>query len=133
MVNDLDATFAALADPTRRHVVELLRERPCHPSELAHACGVSSPAMSRHLRMLRATGLIEVETGDERSQQDARLRLYQLRPERFTALSEWLVSVRSFWTHQLDAFKAYAETQSQAPLPPATTKTSLDTQSGERS
>ena len=61
MNNELDTTLAALADPTRRQVVELLRERPRRAGELASACAMSSPAMSRHLRMLRASGLVKVE------------------------------------------------------------------------
>src|SRR5260370_23574479 len=85
MNNNLDNTLAALADPTRRHVVELLRERPRRAGELAAACAMSGPAMSRHLRVLRASGLVEVEVEAERSGHDARLRIYQLRPEPFVA------------------------------------------------
>ena len=73
----LDATLAALADPTRRRVVELLRERPRRAGELAEAFGVSAPAMSRHLRVLRTRGLVEEERVDE----DARVRVYRLRRE----------------------------------------------------
>src|SRR5258708_38036178 len=102
MVNELDTTFSALADPTRRCVVELLRERPRRPGELAEATAMSGPALSRHLRVLRASGLIEVES-DAR---DARLRVYRLRPEPFVTLHDWLDQVQTFWTDQLDAFKA---------------------------
>jgi DNA-binding transcriptional ArsR family regulator len=115
MVNDLDAIFAALAEPTRRHVVELLRERPRRAGELASACAMSNPAMSRHLRVLRVSGLVEVAAGDEEQQrEDARLRVYRLRPERFVALSAWLDLVQAFWTDQLTAFKAHAEAQHAA-------------------
>ena len=107
MVNELDTTLAALADPTRRHVVDLLRERPRRAGELAAASAMSGPAMSRHLRLLRASGLVEVE--EERIDQDARLRVYRLRPEPFVALQAWLDQVQAFWTDQLDAFKAHAE------------------------
>jgi DNA-binding transcriptional ArsR family regulator len=102
---DLDATLAALADPTRRRVVELLRERPRRAGELAAAFRVSAPAMSRHLRVLRRRGLVEEERVDE----DARVRVYRLRRERFRQLQEWLGQVEEFWTDQLGAFKAYAE------------------------
>jgi DNA-binding transcriptional ArsR family regulator len=105
MVNDLDRTLAALADPTRRQVVELLRERPRRAGELAAAAEMSSPAMSRHLRVLRARGLVE----EERAGHDARVRVYRLRPEPFVALHEWLDQVQAFWSDQLDAFKAHAE------------------------
>src|SRR5260221_10314834 len=107
MVNELDATLAALADPTRRRVVDLLRERPRRAGELAAAAAMSGPAMSRHLRVLRASGLIEVEAEPIRF--DARVRVYRLRPEPFVALHEWLDQVQAFWTDQLGAFKAYAE------------------------
>jgi DNA-binding transcriptional ArsR family regulator len=103
--HDLDATLAALADPTRRRVVELLRERPRRAGELAAAFRVSAPAMSRHLRVLRRRGLVEEERVDE----DARVRVYRLRRERFRQLQEWLGQVEEFWTDQLGAFKAYTE------------------------
>jgi DNA-binding transcriptional ArsR family regulator len=98
----LDSTLTALADPTRRQVVDLLRERPRRPGELAARAGTSAPAMSRHLRVLRATGLVEAELGDD----DARARVYRLRPERLRDLQRWL---DAFWGDQLDAFKARAE------------------------
>src|SRR5713101_9375458 len=93
-MNDLDTTLAALADPTRRHVVELLRERPRRAGELAAACAMSGPAISRHLRVLRVSGLIEVE--EERFDQDARLRVYRLRPEPFVTLTAWLDQMQAF-------------------------------------
>lgn len=102
---DLDRTLAALADPTRRKVVDLLRTRPRRAGELARAFRVSPPAMSRHLRVLRTRGLIEEEQQDD----DARVRVYRLRPEAFRDLHSWLEEVESFWTDQLGAFKAHAE------------------------
>ena len=105
MVNDLDVALAALADPTRRHVVDLLRERPRRAGELAAASGMSGPAMSKHLRILRTSGLVE----EEHSGRDARVRVYRLRPEPFVTLQTWLDQVQAFWSDQLDAFKTYAE------------------------
>ncbi len=102
---DLDRTFAALADPTRRRVVELLRKRPRRAGELAASFGMSPPAMSRHLRVLRRTSLVEEDSLEE----DARVRVYRLRPERFAALRGWLQEVEAFWGEQLGAFKAHAE------------------------
>lgn len=104
-MNDLDATLAALADPTRRKVVDLLRDGPRRAGDLAATAEMSPPAMSRHLRVLRANGLVEVESGED----DARLRLYRLRPERFVALQGWLDQVQAFWSEQLGAFKAHTE------------------------
>ena len=102
----LDATFVALADSTRRGVVELLRVRPQRASELADALGQSRPALSRHLRVLRTSGLVE-EIADVT---DARARILRLRPEPFAALHTWVADVQAFWTGQLAAFARYAET-----------------------
>jgi DNA-binding transcriptional ArsR family regulator len=104
-VHSLDGTLAALADPTRRGVVELLRERPRRAGELAARFRTSRPAMSRHLRVLRSRGLVE----EQRVVHDARGRLYRLRPEPFRDLSSWLAEVERFWTDQLASFKRHAE------------------------
>ncbi len=89
----LDNTLTAIADPTRRRVIELLRIRPRAAGELAQIMAISAPAMSKHLRVLRAGRLVE----EERDPGDARIRVYRLRPERFTELAEWLTDVRAFW------------------------------------
>jgi DNA-binding transcriptional ArsR family regulator len=110
----LDATLAALADPTRRGVIDLLRRKPRRAGELADALSMSAPAMSRHLRVLRRAGLVEEREPDD----DARVRIYRLRPERFGALRAWLDQVEAFWGGQLDAFKAHAErTRGKGPRP----------------
>ena len=103
----LDETLAALADPHRRQVVELLRERPRRAGELAEAAGLTAPAMSRHLRTLRRSGLVE-ETSPEF---DARVRVYQLRPEPMVHLLRWLEETERMWSEQLAAFKAHLEKQ----------------------
>jgi DNA-binding transcriptional ArsR family regulator len=105
VVTDLDATLAALADPTRRRIVELLREQPQRAGELAAAFELSAPAVSRHLRVLRRSGLVTGHGVDD----DARLRVYQLRPEPFTGLQAWLDQVQAFWTGQLGAFREHVE------------------------
>src|SRR5262245_19304219 len=102
---DIDRTFAALADPARRRVVELLRREPRRAGEIAAGLGMSAPATSRHLRLLHRTGLVEAMSVKE----DARLRVFRLRPEPFAELHGWLAEVERFWAGQLDAFKAYAE------------------------
>jgi DNA-binding transcriptional ArsR family regulator len=104
-VNDLDVTFAALADPTRRRVVDLLRERPLRAGEVAGRIGMSPPAMSRHLRALRAGGLVDVEFSEE----DGRARRYRLRPERFVALQAWLSGLEGHWGNQLESFREHVE------------------------
>src|SRR5919202_2439290 len=102
---DVDAALAALADPTRRTVVDLLRERPRRAGELAATAGASAPAMSRHLRVLRASGFVDVDPPGD----DARVRLYRLRREPFAALRAWLDQVDAFWAEQLGAYQAHAE------------------------
>jgi len=102
---DLDRTLAALADPTRRGVIDLLRRRPRRAGELASAFDMNPPAMSRHLRVLRLTGLVQEDGLEE----DARVRVYRLRPEPFAALRDWLDQVQAFWEDQLASFKLHAE------------------------
>jgi DNA-binding transcriptional ArsR family regulator len=105
VVTDIDATLSALADPTRRRIVELLRDRPQRAGELAAAFDMSAPAVSRHLRVLRRSGLITGHGVDD----DARLRLYELRQEPFTDLTAWLDQVQAFWADQLVAFREHVE------------------------
>jgi DNA-binding transcriptional ArsR family regulator len=101
----IDHTLLALADPTRRRVVDLLRRKPLRAGEIAAALSVSAPRLSRHLRVLRHSGLIEDSSVDH----DARVRVYRLRPERFANLRTWLEEVEAFWTAELSAFKTHAE------------------------
>jgi DNA-binding transcriptional ArsR family regulator len=101
----LDRTLLALADPTRRRVIELLRKKPQRPGELATALSVSAPRLSRHLRVLRKSGLIE----DSNVEHDARVRVLRLRPEPFANLRTWIEEVEAFWAAELSAFKTHAE------------------------
>ncbi len=106
-MSDLDATLSALADPTRRAVIGLLREGPRRASEIADALAMSRPAMSRHLRVLRRANLVSEDSPDD----DARVRLYRLRSEPLGALRNWIEEVEAFWDDQLQAFKVHAETR----------------------
>lgn len=101
----LDRTLAALADPHRRRVIELLRERPRRAGELADAVGLNPPALSRHLRTLKASGLID----EEHPAFDARVRIYSLRPKPMANLKAWLEQTEQLWQLQLAAFKAHLE------------------------
>jgi DNA-binding transcriptional ArsR family regulator len=101
----IDATFSALADPTRRAVIELLREQPQRAGQLAASLGISAPALSRHLRVLRRRGLIT----DDEPLEDARVRLYRLCPEAFLPLRDWLSHLEQFWEGQLMGFAAHVE------------------------
>lgn len=109
-VRAIDTTLSALADPTRRAVIDLLRQTPRRAGDLASLLAVSPPALSRHLRTLRASGLVREDTREE----DARVRVYSLRPEPFQELRRWLDEVEEFWGAQLGAFKAHAELRSRA-------------------
>ena len=101
----LDTTLAALADPHRRQVVDLLSARPHQAGELARALDISPPAMSRHLRALKSAGLVEESHPDF----DARVRIYALRPEPMVHLIHWLEAAERLWSEQLLAFKAHLE------------------------
>jgi DNA-binding transcriptional ArsR family regulator len=97
--------FEALADPTRRRVVALLGERPRRAGELASAAGTSSPVMSRHLRILLEAEVVR----DERVPEDARVRIFRLRPESLAGVQAWLDQVQAQWNEQLAAFKRHVE------------------------
>jgi len=101
----LDRTLAALADPHRRRVVDLLRERPHRAGELAQAARISFPAMSRHLKTLRRSGLVD----EERDEFDSRVRIYRLRPDAIAELKTWLAETDALWSRQLSALKAHLQ------------------------
>jgi DNA-binding transcriptional ArsR family regulator len=86
----------ALADPTRRTIVELLAAGERSAGEIAAQFETSRPGVSRHLRVLREQGLV-------RAREEGRLRLYSLEPGPLEELDEWLARYRSFWTNRLDA------------------------------
>ena len=102
---NVDRTLGALADPVRRGVIDLLRRGPRRAGELADGLDMTRPAMSRHLRVLRKSGLV-TESGPEH---DARVRIYRLEPGPFAELRRWLDEVEAFWGEQLAAFKSHAE------------------------
>lgn len=100
--------LTALADPTRRRVVQLLGERPHRAGELAAASGTSAPTMSRHLRVLLKAGIVT----DERPADDARTRVFWLRPESITLLRDWLDELEAAGDEQLASFKRHVEGRS---------------------
>jgi DNA-binding transcriptional ArsR family regulator len=102
---NVDRTLAALADPHRRRAVELLGQRPRRAGELAEALGLPPPAMSRHLRALKESGLVQETHPDF----DARVRIYALREGAMADLKQWLADTERLWTDQLAAFKAHVE------------------------
>src|SRR3982751_352949 len=92
----MDAVLQALADPSRRTVLEILREGPATAGELADALPIARPGVSRHLRVLREAGLVEVR-------QEAQRRIYSLRPEPLVDVDAWLENYRALWANRLDA------------------------------
>lgn len=97
--------FQALAAPTRMDVVQLLAKEPRRAGELALATGSSAAAMSKHLKVLLDVGVVE----DERSLDDARARIFRLRPRSVDAVQTWLAQLQRNWDGQLAAFKQHVE------------------------
>lgn len=101
----LDRTLAALADPNRRRVVELLRKGPMRAGDIAQRAGLTPPAMSRHLRTLRSAGIVE----ERHPEFDARVRIYALNAKPIAALRGWLEETEALWTTQLWSLKRFIE------------------------
>jgi DNA-binding transcriptional ArsR family regulator len=99
-----DAVFGALADPTRRAVLDLLRYEELPAGRIARAFPVSRPAISKHLRLLRRARLVE-------ERRDGRRRLYRLNPEPLKAVDSWLTGYRAFWESSLTNLKGFVERQ----------------------
>jgi len=109
----LDRTLQALAEPTRRAVVGLLRAGPQRAGEIADALAMSRQAMSRHLRVLRQAGVIQ-EVGAASPDDDARARTYRLEAQPLADLQSWLGDVQAFWGAQMQAFRKQAEAVARA-------------------
>ena len=99
--------FEALADSNRRFVVQLLSSGPRRASDIAADAGLSGPAMSRHLRVLLRAGVV----ADSRSPEDARVRMFTLRPESMAPVQAWLDQVQAHWSEQLASFKRHVESK----------------------
>jgi DNA-binding transcriptional ArsR family regulator len=96
------STWTALADPHRRAVLELLRERPRPVGELVARLGLSQPATSKHLRVLRDAGLVS-------SRADAQRRVYGVNPGPLAELDAWLAPYRLLWEQRLDALERHLD------------------------
>ena len=92
----MDTVLQALADPSRRALLEILRDHPASAGELAEALPIARPGVSRHLRVMRDAGLVDVR-------RDAQRRIYSLRPEALVEVDEWLAPYRALWRNRLDA------------------------------
>ena len=99
-----EATFQALADPTRRAMLDLLRRGSQPAGQIASAFPVSRPAISKHLRLLRRAHLVH-------EHREGRNRVYQLNAEPLRAVDTWIEQYRVFWTHSLNNLKAFVEAE----------------------
>jgi len=90
--------FTALADPTRRRIVEMLATRELPAGEIARRFDMTAPAVSQHLKLLREAGLVRVR-------RDAQRRIYALDARGLTELDAWLARFRRFWNNRLDALE----------------------------
>lgn len=90
----MDAVLHALSDESRRTILEMLRDRPATVNELAAALPIARPGVSRHLRVLREAGLVDVR-------QQAQWRTYSLRPEPLAELDQWLGGYRALWERRM--------------------------------
>jgi len=99
-------TFDALAEPARRQILELLRQRERRVGELVERLGLSQPGVSKHLRVLREAGLVRVRPDGQR-------RWYGLRPEPLAELDEWLTPYRELWGGRLDALERHLDRQEE--------------------
>ena len=104
-----ELTFQALADPTRRAVLDLLRRGSQPAGQIASAFPVSRPAISKHLRLLRRAHLV-------REHREGRHRVYQLNPEPLRAVDSWIEQYRVFWTNSLNNLKAFVEAEYEKEL-----------------
>jgi DNA-binding transcriptional ArsR family regulator len=90
--------FAALGDPTRQRIVEMLAARELSSGEIARRFDMTAPAVSQHLKLLREAGLVRVR-------RDAQRRIYALDPAGLAELDAWLARFRRFWSGRLDALE----------------------------
>jgi DNA-binding transcriptional ArsR family regulator len=95
--------FDVLAEPNRRHILDLLRDSEQPVGELVSQLRLSQPAVSKHLRVLREAGLVQVRG-------DAQRRLYSVRPEPLRAVDEWLAPYRAMWAARLDDLERHLDT-----------------------
>jgi DNA-binding transcriptional ArsR family regulator len=91
-------SFTALADPTRRRIVELLAERELSAGDIVAQFDVSAPAISQHLKVLKEAGLVQVRA-------DGQSRLHSLNPAGFQELDQWMERMRAAWSTRLDALE----------------------------
>lgn len=97
------STFAALGEPNRLRIVELLRGGPLSVGEIVERLGIRQPQVSKHLRVLSESQLVSVEARH-------RQRIYRLRPEPFDAVADWVESFEALWEERLDSLGRFLQT-----------------------
>ena len=100
--------FEVLAEPHRRHILDLLREQERPVGDLVAALGISQPSVSKHLRVLRDAGVVDVRV-------DAQRRVYRLRPEPLREIDEWLTPYRAAWRDRLEALERHLDAMDAVP------------------
>ncbi|HZT65900.1 MAG TPA: metalloregulator ArsR/SmtB family transcription factor [Acidimicrobiales bacterium] len=94
--------FTVVADPTRRQLLDELRHGERHVGELVEALGLSQPRVSKHLRILRDSGVVACRV-------EAQHRRYRVEPEGLRAIDDWIAAYRQLWTGRLDALEAHLD------------------------
>ncbi|GAA5179938.1 metalloregulator ArsR/SmtB family transcription factor [Rugosimonospora acidiphila] len=98
----MPSTFEVLAEPRRRQILDVLRAGECSVNDLVARVPVSQPGMSKHLKVLREAGLVQVR-------QDAQRRLYRLSPAPLAEVDAWLEPYRQMWAERLDALERHLD------------------------
>ncbi|HEX3090774.1 MAG TPA: metalloregulator ArsR/SmtB family transcription factor [Ilumatobacteraceae bacterium] len=101
-----------IAEPTRRRILDAVRDAECSVTDLVEQVGMHQPGVSRHLKVLRDAGLVDVR-------RDAQRRLYRLRPEPLMELDAWLEPYRAHWARRLDALEQHLG-RTSTPITPTT-------------
>jgi DNA-binding transcriptional ArsR family regulator len=100
----INESFRAIADPTRRAVLDLLSQRECNVNDLVGRFRMTQPAMSQHLRVLREAGLVS-------SRRAGRERMYRIRPEHLKPIADWVGQYERFWKRKLGSLGEFLEKQ----------------------
>lgn len=117
--------FDALAQPNRQRILEVLVSGERSVGDLVAALGLPQPAVSKHLRVMRTAGLVDVRG-------DAQRRLYRIRPEAFQAIDAWLLPYRAMWARHLEDLERHLDEMADQPDPPAQVRRPRHPQSEEQ-
>lgn len=119
----MESAFGIIAEPNRRAILSLLASSELSVSEIEHQLRMPQPSVSKHLRVLREAGFVEVRV-------DAQRRVYRIRAEPLVEVDAWLAPFRRFWSAHVDALERHLDRMEQ--LPPRTSRKSSRTSSRKR-